>query len=65
MMTEYILEIKRQFKEKYNFKPIDPEECEPRFDNIPTGVYPMKLFGKIYDVVVDERGIDLKPFQTA
>ena len=45
-MTEYIREVKKQFRDRYGFKPdriVGDELC---FDSIPDGTYPMKINGK-------------------
>lgn len=50
-MTDYIREIKRQWRDVYGFVPREgslPEE--PLFDNIPDGVYPMTIDGKVDQV---------------
>lgn len=45
-MTEYIREIKNQFRDKYGFKPSRTVGGEPCFENIPDGEYPMVIDGK-------------------
>lgn len=45
-MTQYINEIRRQFRDKYNFTPSGGTENEPLFDNIPDGEYPMVIEGQ-------------------
>lgn len=45
-MTAYIKEIRKQFRDKYNFIPSGGTENEPLFDNIPDGEYPMEIEGK-------------------
>ena len=50
----YIKEVKRQLHTKYKFKPSRIVGNEYCFDNIPNGVYPMKIEGKIdYVKMVD------------
>lgn len=59
-MTEYIAEIKRQFRDKYNFTPIGGTDHEPNFDSIPNGIYPMLIDGndgKIDNVEVKDGNI--------
>lgn len=56
-MTDYIREIKKQFRTKYHFKPSRMEGKEPIFDNIPDGEYPMKIEGKIDHVRITNGGI--------
>lgn len=46
-MIEYIREIKRQFRDTYNFKPSRVVDGEPCFDGIPDGEYPMTIDGKM------------------
>ena len=56
-MTDYIHEIKRQFRDVYGFAPSKVEEIDdPIFDEgqIPDGVYPMEIEGKTdYVKIVD------------
>lgn len=51
-MTAYIREIKNQFRDVYNFTPSNPGEDEPNFDNIPEGIYPMMIEGKLDNVKI-------------
>ncbi len=51
-MTQYIREIKKQFRDKYGFKPSRIVEGEPCFDNIPDGEYPMMIDGELDHVRV-------------
>lgn len=46
-MLQYISKVKRQFRDKYGFIPTGGTEKEPLFDNIPDGVYPMEIDGKV------------------
>jgi hypothetical protein len=55
LMTAYIKEIKRQFRDVYKFTPTGGTDSEPNFDNIPDGEYPMQIEGKT-DRVRIERG---------
>lgn len=55
-MTSYISEIKRQFRDKYKFKPTGGTEQEPLFNNIPDGTYPMEIEGKT-DYITITNGI--------
>jgi len=45
-MTQCIKEIKRQFRDVYNYTPSSGSKEEPNFDNIPDGEYPMEIEGK-------------------
>lgn len=57
-MTCYINEIKRQFRDKYNFIPTGGTESEPLFNNsIPDGEYPMEIDGKIDNVKIKDSAI--------
>lgn len=51
-MTNYIREIKKQFRDKYHFKPSRMVGYEPLFDFIPDGEYPMEIDGKVDKVKV-------------
>ena len=52
-MTEYINEIKRQFRDTYHFEPVGGTQGEPLFDNIPDGTYPMTIEGKVDNVKIE------------
>lgn len=56
-MTAYISEIKRQFRDVYNFTPNGGTENDPTFDNIPNGIYPMEIEGKIDNVKITNGSI--------
>jgi hypothetical protein len=51
-MTDYIREIKRQFRDEYHFVPLKEEHGEPIFKEglIPDGEYPMTIEGKLDNV---------------
>jgi hypothetical protein len=51
-MTDYIREIKRQFRDVYLFVPDREQHGEPCFDNIPDGLYPMTIEGKLDNVKI-------------
>lgn len=51
-MSDYIREIKKQFRDKYGFTPSRTVGGEPCFDNIPDGNYPMRIEGKIDQVKI-------------
>lgn len=53
----YINEIKIQFRDNYKFVPSGGTENDPLFDNIPDGVYPMEIEGKIDYVRIKGEGI--------
>jgi hypothetical protein len=46
-MTDYIREIKRQFRDVYHFAPTGGTEDDPTFASIPDGDYPMTIEGKL------------------
>lgn len=46
-MTDYIREIKRQFRDTHHFTPSRVVIGEPLFDNIPDGEYPMTIEGRL------------------
>lgn len=56
-MTDYIREIKRQFRDTYHFVPSRVEGNEPCFDNIPDGEYPMTIDGRLDRVRIIDGGI--------
>ena len=56
-MTDYIREIKKQFRDVYKFKPSKIESGEPCFDSIPDGIYPMKINGRKDWVEIKDSGI--------
>lgn len=62
-MTAYISEIKRQFRDKYNFAPSGGTEREPLFDNIPDGTYPMEIEGKVDYVRIEGEKISCCNFE--
>jgi hypothetical protein len=63
-MTRYIAEIKRQFRDVYGFVPAGGTEREPLFNNIPPGVYPMTIEGKVDNVrIVEDGTIDCCNFE--
>lgn len=53
-MTDYVAEIKRGFERIYGFKPERRVGDEPVFgkNQIPDGVYPMKVDGKLDQVAI-------------
>jgi len=51
-MTDYIREIKRQFRDVYHFNPSGGTLEDPIFTDIPDGDYPMFIDGKIDKVGV-------------
>lgn len=56
-MISYINELKRGFRDQHNFTPTGGTKNEPLFDNIPDGIYPMTLEGKLDYVVLKNGGI--------
>lgn len=53
-MTDYIREVKRQFRDVYHFEPSRTVDDEPCFDKLPDGGYPMEIEGKTdYVKIVD------------
>lgn len=62
-MTAYITEIKRQFRDTYKFVPSGGTEHDPLFDNIPDGVYPMEIEGKIDYVKITGESINCCNFE--
>ena len=63
-MTNYIQEIKRQFRDVYHFTPssIGPGD-EPLFDAIPDGEYPMTIEGKVDHVKITDGMIHCCQFE--
>lgn len=56
--TEYVLEVKKGFRDIYKFKPNSRSTPqEPLFDNIPDGEYPMKIDGRIDKVIIKNGAI--------
>ncbi len=55
-MSDYIRAIKNQFRDKYGFKPSRVVDGEPCFTDIPEGVYPMKIDGKLDHVEITSGG---------
>jgi len=56
-MTEYIREIKRQFRDVHGFTPSRVVEGEPCFEHIPDGEYPMTIDGKLDKVRIVQGSI--------
>lgn len=50
--TDYIIEIKKQFRDVYNFIPDRIVGGEPCFNNIPDGTYPMTIEGRLDNVKI-------------
>jgi hypothetical protein len=65
-MTDYIREIKRQFRDVYNFVPVRDEGTEPIFGEgqIPDGEYPMTIEGKLDNVRIVNGTISCCNFAT-
>lgn len=57
-MTNYLSEIKRQFRDVYKFQPSGGTENEPLFDSIPDGYYPMVIDGKTDYVKINGENIN-------
>lgn len=53
-MTDYIKEIKRQFRDVYGLTPTGGTDEEPLFEKIPDGVYPMTIGGKVDNVAIKD-----------
>ena len=52
-MFRYLSAVKRGFRDKYNFIPIEGStDNEPLFENIPDGDYPMEIDGKVDNVKI-------------
>lgn len=51
-MSDYIREIKCQFRDKYHFVPYRTIGGEPCFESIPDGEYPMEIEGKLDKVKI-------------
>lgn len=62
-MTEYIREIKKQFRDKYGFKPNRTVGGEPCFESIPDGEYPMTIDGKLDKVKIVDGSISCCNFK--
>lgn len=62
-MTDYIREIKRQFRDVYGFKPDRIEGNDMCFDSIPDGEYPMTIEGKVDHVRITNGGISCCNFE--
>ena len=57
-MTDYIREIKCQFRDVYRFKPVPgSSEEDPIFKEIPDGEYPMTIEGQVDKVCIKNGGI--------
>lgn len=63
-MADYIREIKKQFRDKYGFTPSKTVGGEPCFDNIPDGMYPMRIEGKLDHVKIEKGKISCCNFDT-
>lgn len=61
-MTDYIREIKRQFRDVYHFRPQGGTDDDPIFLNIPDGEYPMTIEGKLDRVRVKNSKISCGNF---
>jgi hypothetical protein len=63
-MTDYILEIKKQFRDVYGFKPNSRSTSqEPLFDDIPDGEYPVVIDGKTDKVIIKDGKINCCNFE--
>lgn len=51
-MFTYIIEVKKQLRDVYDFTPSRTSGGEPCFEHIPDGDYPMKIDGKLDHVKV-------------
>ena len=63
-MIGYINEIKRQFRDTYNFVPNGGTQHEPLFEFIPDGEYPMVIDGKTDNVKIVNGTISCCNFDT-
>lgn len=63
-MTQYISEIKRQFRDNYLFIPTGGTDNDPIFSNIPDGIYPMLIDGQVDNVKITNNSISCCNFQT-
>jgi hypothetical protein len=63
-MTQYIMEIKKQFRDVYGFVPSRIVAGEPCFDDIPDGEYPMTIKGKLDRVKIAGGRISCCNFDT-
>lgn len=52
-MTEYISAVKRGLRDQHGFVPTGGTDAEPLFDNIPDGLYPMDVDGRIDRVRIE------------
>jgi hypothetical protein len=63
-MTDYIREIKSQFRDVYKFIPDRVVDGgEPCFNNIPDGEYPMTIEGKLDNVKIIDGKINCCNFK--
>lgn len=62
-MTEYIRAIKRKLATQYHFKPSRVVGDEPCFENLPDGVYPMEIDGRLDKVKIEGGKISCCNFQ--
>ncbi len=64
-MTAYIREIKRQFVEVYNFKPLPGSTQREYLVEVPDGEYPMTIENKVDHVKIKDGFINCCNFETA
>jgi hypothetical protein len=64
-MTDYIREIKRQFRDVYHFVPNGGTEADPTFaeGSIPDGEYPMTIEGRLDRVRLEDGAIKCGNFE--
>lgn len=62
-MTDYIKAIKRALRDQHKIKPDGGTKDEPLFDNLPDGVYPVTIEGKLDYVEVVDGTIDCCNFE--
>jgi len=62
-MSDYMREIKKQFRDRYGFIPSRTVGGEPCFEHLPDGEYPMKIDGKVDYVRIVEGTISCCNFK--
>jgi hypothetical protein len=56
-MTEYVRQIRIALRDQHKFQPTGGTEEEPLFNNIPDGEYPIKINGKVDNVLIKKGAI--------
>ncbi len=62
-MIEYTAAVKRGLRDVHGLTPTGGTDQEPTFDNVPDGVYPMEIDGKLDRVRVADGSLFMGNFE--